>query len=92
MSHEHHEIHQWSENQTYEVHNLVEEDELIVEQTSYRTWRVINLTKETRYDVAYDPVRDRFICDCPFNSIHPQIPCKHIRATMKEIGYVRKKP
>ena len=67
------------------------EENLEVEQLSYRTWRVIDLIKETRHDIAYDPVHDRFLCDCQWNSIHPQIPCRHIRAVMRKMGYARKR-
>ena len=56
-----------------------------VRQVSYRVWVVPSETEEgVEYRVVYDPVRGRFICDCPGYAVHRKH-CKHIKAVVDAI-------
>jgi hypothetical protein len=49
-----------------------------VKEVTYRVWLVPSETQEgVEYTVVYDPVRGRFLCDCPGYTAH-KTRCKHI--------------
>lgn len=54
-------------------------------QVTYRVWVVSSETQEgVEYTVVYDPVRGRFICDCPGYTAH-KTRCKHIDRVIESL-------